>query len=169
MEEEIVNRVAQSNLVTFDLESLYPNEPLAVIDLRDNLYEGQILREKDLREFVKSHPWNTYQGKLVAVGCSTDAIIPTWAYMLVGSALEPFARRVVFGDREALLTAHYHDMLTNMDWSKYRDARVVLKGCGDKAVPASAYLEATTKLRAVAHSVFYGEPCSTVPIFKRTR
>jgi hypothetical protein len=128
-----------------------------------------MLREKDLREFVRSHDWSQYQDKVVALHCTADAIIPTWAYMLVTVALQPVARKVIFGNREAAVTAAFLDNLEQMDWNVYRDAKVVVKGCGDVQVPESVFVEVTSRLRAVAASIMYGEPCSTVPLFKRPK
>ena len=137
-ENEIVNRVAQSALTTLDLEAHFPIQSSAEIDLKDFLHEGLILREKDLRDFVKTHPWNSYEKKNVAVYCSADAIIPTWAYMLIALSLEPFAGKVFFGTREAMLSVLYREALEKIDWEKFRNARVVIKGCSNAAVPESA-------------------------------
>ncbi len=169
MENEIINRVANSSLVTFDLQELSPKEPLAEIDLKDILFQGQILREKDLRDFIKTHDWDQYRSKHVSVHCSADAIIPTWAYMLLCVALAPVATRVIFGNRDSLLTTLFKEKLESVDWEKYRGARVVIKGCSDVHVPESAYVEATVRLQPIAASILYGEPCSTVPIFKRPK
>jgi hypothetical protein len=169
VENEIINRVANSSLVTLDLQELSPQGALAEIDLKEILFQGLILREKDLRDFIKNHNWSQYQSKNVAIFCSADAVIPTWAYMLIGVALAPVAARVVFGDRSSLLTALYKDALDKIDWQKFRDAKVVIKGCSDVHVPESAYVEATMRLRPLATSILYGEPCSTVPLFKRPK
>jgi hypothetical protein len=169
VEDEIINRVANSSLVTFDLQELSPKENVAELDLKDILFQGQILREKDLRDFIKSHDWQQYNAKNVSVHCSTDAVIPTWAYMLLAVALAPVASRVVFGNRDVLLTALFKEKLDKIDWEKFRDAKVVIKGCSDVHVPESAYVEATVRLRPVAASILYGEPCSTVPLFKRPK
>jgi hypothetical protein len=128
-----------------------------------------MLREKDLREFVRSHDWSQYQDKVVALHCTAEAIIPTWAYMLVTVALQPVARKIVFGNREAAITAAFLDNLERMDWDRYRDAKVVVKGCGDVQIPESVFVEVTSRLRGVAASIMYGEPCSTVPLFKRPK
>jgi hypothetical protein len=126
-----------------------------------------MLREKDFREFVKEHNWESYSGKHIAIGCSADAIVPTWAYMLLANKMAPFAETVVFGTLEVLETVLFDRKLTQIDLEKYRDQRVVIKGCGEIPIPASAYIELTVKLSHVAKSIMYGEPCSTVPIFKR--
>ncbi|RKD18968.1 hypothetical protein BCY91_13905 [Pelobium manganitolerans] len=167
IQENIVNKVAMSGLITFDLAELrHPGERV-LYDIKDNLFQGLILREKDFREFVKQHDWAQYQGKNVAVTCTADAIVPTWAYMLIASKLEPFANFYIFGDLEALETALYLLALEKLPLDKYKDQRLVVKGCGDIAVPTSAYMSITGKLTQIAKSVMYGEPCSTVPIFKR--
>lgn len=168
-ENEIINRVANSSLVTFNLEELYPAGEPAEIDLKDHLFQGLILREKDLRDFIKVHPWQNYQGKHVAVWCSADAVIPTWAYMLIAIALQPFANKIVFGDRAVLTSQLFKDALDKMDWEKFRNAKVVIKGCSDVHVPESAYVEAAARLRSVAASILYGEPCSTVPLYKKSK
>ena len=126
-----------------------------------------MLREKDFREFVKEHNWESYSGKHIAIGCSADAIVPTWAYMLLANKMAPFAETVVFGTLEVLETVLFDRKLSQLDLEKYRDQRVVIKGCGEIPIPASAYIELTVKLSHVAKSIMYGEPCSTVPIFKR--
>ncbi|MDZ4716218.1 MAG: DUF2480 family protein [Cytophagales bacterium] len=168
-EHEIINRVAKSPLVTLDLEALFPAAAIVEFDIKDLLYQELVLREKELREFVKTHPWSNYQGKYVALFCSADAIVPTWAYMLIAIALQPYAQRTVFGTRGMLIEAHFHEALQRLDWESYRDAKVVIKGCGDVHVPESVFVEAATRLRAVAASILYGEPCSTVPLFKRQK
>jgi len=162
-----VNKVAQSGLVTLDPASFYPQGERMVYDIKDNLYMGLMLREKDFREFVKGHDWSQYQDKNVAITCSEDAIVPAWAYMLLANRMAPYAREIVFGNAEALETILFLKGLENIDLEQYRDQRIVLKGCGDIPVPVSAYVELTKKLTPVAKSLMYGEPCSTVPIYKR--
>jgi hypothetical protein len=169
VENEIINRVASSSLITFDLQELSPKGELAEIDLKGILFQGLILREKDLRDFIRNHDWKQYEKKNVAVFCSADAVIPTWAYMLLGIALAPVAAKIVYGDRHALITALFNEALDKIDWEKYRDAKIVVKGCSDVHVPDSAYVEAVVRLRPVAASILYGEPCSTVPLFKRPK
>lgn len=166
MEGEIVNKVAQSGLITIDLEELYPQGERVLLDIKDRLFQGLILREKDFREFINSHDWSQYKDKYVAVTCSTDAIVPTWAYMLLTVSLEPHARRVVFGDLETLETVLYNEVLAKLDISQYKDARIVVKGCSHLPVPKAAYVELTRLLRPLARSIMYGEPCSTVPLYK---
>lgn len=167
--DEIVNRVANSSLVTFDLEQLHVPGERAVYDIKDHLFQGLILREKDFREHVKGHPWAEYQDKLVSIVCTADAIVPTWAYMLLAVALRPYAKRIFFGTGEEMERELFHEKLLSVDWERFRGAKVVVKGCSDVHVPVSAYVEATMKLSAVASSVMYGEACSTVPVFKASR
>lgn len=167
VEQGIVNKVSNSALVTFDLEEYYQPGDRVVLDIADQLYEGLILREKDFRDFIKRNDWSRFQGKFVAVTCSADAIVPTWAYMLVAIALEPYAGRVVFGSLEALEEQLFGDRLTAIDWSRFQGAKVVIKGCSKVNVPVSVYVEATSRIKKVAASIMYGEPCSTVPLFKK--
>jgi hypothetical protein len=164
--DEIINRVANSSLVTFDLEKFHVPGDRVVYDIRDHLYQGLILREKDFREHVKTNDWSVYRDKLVSVVCTADAVVPTWAYMLLAVALKPHAKRVFFGSLDEMEKELFHEKLSAIDWSEYKGAKVVVKGCSDVHVPVSAYVEATSKLAAVATSIMYGEPCSTVPIFK---
>lgn len=168
-EKEIVNRVASSPLVLLDLETYYHPAERVLLDIKDHLFQGVILREKDFRAFVKEYDWSQMQAKNVAVYCSVDAIIPTWAYMLLVAAIEPFANLVVFGDLEALEQALYQQALSGIDWEQYEGAKVVIKGCGKVPVPDYAYVEATRLLRKYASSIMYGEPCSTVPVYKKPR
>lgn len=167
IQETIVNKVAQSGLITVDLADFAPQGERVVYDLKDNLFQGLILREKDFREFVKANDWSQYTDQYVAITCTADAIVPTWAYMLLANRLEPFAKDVVFGDLETLETLLYERVLATLDMEAYRDQRVVVKGCGDIHIPASAFVNFTAKLSKVAKSILYGEPCSTVPVFKR--
>lgn len=167
IQENIVNRVAQSGLISLDLAELYPQGERILYDIKDNLFHGLILREKDFREFVKTHDWSQYAGKHVAVTCTADAIVPTWAFMLLSSRIAPYAASIVFGDLAALETMLFHNALAQLDTERFRDERVVIKGCGDIEIPVSAYVEVTAKLIGIAKSVMYGEPCSTVPVYKR--
>jgi len=169
MEEAIINRVAGSGLITLNLEDHFPKTEIVEVDLARLLVDGLMLREKDLRDFVRSHDWSQYKGKAVAVHCTSDAIIPTWAFMLIAVAAQPFAARIVFGNRDAALTILFIQALDKVDWDQYRDAKVVVKGCSNVAVPEAVYLEATTRLRPVAATIMYGEPCSTVPLYKRPK
>ncbi|GAA4448419.1 DUF2480 family protein [Nibrella saemangeumensis] len=165
--EPIVNRVAKSGLVTLDLEDYYHPGERVVYDLKDNLYMGLILKEKDFREFLKSHDWSQYAGKNVAVTCTEDAIIPTWAYMLLTLQLQPYVNMVVFGTLNDLEEKLYFDAIAQIKPEEYRDARMVVKGCSKVPVPTAAYVEITRLLKPVVQTLMFGEPCSTVPLYKR--
>lgn len=167
MENEIVNRVSNSQLLTFDLEELYTPGERVLFDIKGLLFQGLILREKDFRDFIKSHDWSQYKNKHVAITCSVDAVIPTWAYMLLASALQPYASQVIFGSLHDLEINLYKEALNKINWEKFTNAKVVIKGCSKVDVPISAYVEATTRLRSLSSSIMFGEPCSTVPVFKR--
>ena len=167
IQENFINKVAQSGLVTLDPAAFYPPGDRVIYDIKDNLFQGIILREKDFREFVKAHDWSQYAGKNVGITCSEDAIVPAWAYMLIANRLAPYAREVVFGDAAVLETVLFEKAMATMDTEQYRDQRIVIKGCGDTEVPVSAYVELTKRLTPVAKSIMFGEPCSTVPIYKR--
>jgi hypothetical protein len=169
MENQLVNKVAQSGLITIDLEEFYPPGERIVFDIKNFLFQELILREKDFREAMKNHDWKGYTSAYVALICSADAIVPTWAYMLIASYLEPYAKRIVFGDLETLETVLYHELLSKLPLGTYKDARIVIKGCGKLPVPKAAYVELTSLLRPLAKSIMYGEPCSTVPIFKQAK
>jgi hypothetical protein len=169
MSEEIVNRVAQSGIVTFDLEDLYIQGERVTIDLKENLYMGMVLREKDFRDFVKTEEWEKYRDKFVSVTCTEDAIIPTWAYMLVASRLAGIARKTVFGGPEALETALFQERLSSINSEDFRDKKVVVKGCSKFPVPVSAYVLITEKFTPVVSSLMFGEPCSTVPVYKKSK
>jgi hypothetical protein len=169
MENEIINKVSQSGLITIDLEEYYLPGERVVFDIKNLLYEGLILREKDFREYIKNKDWSEYQDKYVSLICSADAIVPTWAYMLIAMHLEPYAKKVVFGDLETLETILYNETLGKINPDDYKDARIVVKGCGKLPVPKSAYVEIMRILRPVAKSIMYGEPCSTVPLYKKPK
>jgi secreted protein with Ig-like and vWFA domain len=169
MEEEIINKVANSSLEVFDLEDFYPNGVRAQIDLSQWLYEGFLLKEKDFREALKNHDWQQYEGQFIAINCSTDAILPAWASILVTTYVAPFAKKVVLGTISDLNTAIYQEILTTVDFSKYQDKPVILKGCSKKPVPDSAYIMAIQELQKVARSVMYGEACSAVPLYKKAK
>ena len=169
MEEEIINRVAQSSLISIDLEDYYDQHERVVYDLKDNLFQGLILREKDFRAFVKEHDWSQYQDKNVAIVCTADAIVPTWAYMLLALKLEPYAHHFVFGDLAALEQSLFQQILGNIDVEEFRDKKIVIKGCGDLPIPEYAYVELTRLLRPVVATMMYGEPCSTVPLYKQRK
>lgn len=166
-QKEIINKVANSALVTFDLEELYQPGDRVLINIKDQLFQGLILREKDFRAFIKTTDWSVYKDKLVAITCSADAIIPTWAYLLLTIALEPYAKLIVFGSELDLEERLYQDALSKIDWSKFKGAKIVVKGCSKVNVPNTAYVEAVRKLRPIASSLMFGEPCSTVPLYKQ--
>jgi hypothetical protein len=166
-EKEIINRVANSSLVSFDLEQYYVNGERVVIDIKDQLFQGLILKEKDFRAFIKDHDWSQYQNKFVAITCSVDAVIPTWAYMLLTSALQPYARTIVFGSLDDLEMKIFSEQLLKIDWNQFSNAKVVIKGCSKVNVPTAVYVEATRLLLSHAASIMFGEPCSTVPVYKR--
>jgi hypothetical protein len=165
--EEIRNKVAESSLITFNLEDLYPVGPRSTFDLNDFLFEGLILREKDYRQRLSEMDWSRYAGHFVNIQCSADAIVPQWAFMLAATYLEPVAKRVVMGSSETLETLLFQEALTTLDVEQFRDERVIVKGCSKYPVPTSAYVEFVSRLRPVAKSLMYGEACSTVPLFKR--
>ena len=167
--DEIINRVAASPLVTFDLEELYTRGDRMVFDIKDQLFEGIILKEKDFRSFIKNHDWSQYQGKNIAIICSADAIVPTWAYMLLSVALQPFASSVIFGSLAELESHLFHQSLATINWQQYKDAKIVIKGCSKVAVPVSAYVEVTNRLRPITASIMFGEACSTVPLYKKSK
>lgn len=168
MEEElIINKVTNSGLITFDLEDLYDKGERVIYDLKDNLFMGMILKEKDFRDFLKTHDWTQYAGKNIAITCSEDAIIPTWAYMLLTIKLQPVANSVVFGTLEELENKLFFDALQKVNPEEYRGARVVVKGCSKVPVPTAAYVEITRLLQPVVQSLMFGEPCSTVPLYKK--
>lgn len=167
MKDEIVNRVANSKLVTIDLEDYYPKGQRVLFDIKDWLYEGFVLREKDFRAQVSEFDWNQYEGSYVALTCSSDAIIPGWAYMLLSIQLESVAKKVVIGDLEQLETSIYQDIINNLDVSAYADKPIIIKGCSNKPVPQNAYIMLSNKLKPLAKSIMYGEACSSVPLFKK--
>jgi hypothetical protein len=166
--EPIVNKVAESGLITLDLEQFYPKGEMKTFDLKGYLFMELILKEKDFRTALQNTDWEVYRDAFVAVTCSADAIIPVWAYMLVASYLQPVAREVVFGTEQELINTILQRNIQQMDAAEYTDQRIVVKGCGDIHIPETAYVAVTQKLRPYAKSIMYGEPCSTVPIFKKT-
>ncbi len=165
--EPIRNKVAESGIVTLDLAPFVPaEESLAIFDLRPLLFMEMILREKDYRASLQGFDWSPFAGKHVGIVCSVDAIIPVWAYMLAAAYLQPIARSVHFAQGAGLKNAVIYEGVSGISLEEYRDKRVVLKGCGDVAIPEAAYVAATARLRPVVKSLMYGEPCSTVPIYK---
>jgi hypothetical protein len=167
MEEEIINRVANSKLKVIDLEDYYPEGKRVLFDIKDWLYEGLVLREKEFRQNVKTYDWSQYKDNYVALTCSTEAIIPTWAFMLLTINLEPFAKKIVLGNLETLETSIYQDIITNLDVSEFIDKPIIIKGCSNKPVPENAYLMLTNKLKPITKSIMFGEACSAVPLYKR--
>ena len=167
--DEIINKVANSSLEVFDLEDYYPKETSTQIDIAQWLFEGILLKEKDFRESLKNHDWSQYQNHLVAIHCSTDAILPAWASILVTTYVSPFAKKVVLGNINDLYTTFYQDILSKIDYSYYQDKPVILKGCSKKPVPETAYIIAIQELQKVAKSIMYGEACSAVPLFKKSK
>ena len=168
MSDEIVNKVAESGLITIDLEKYLPKkEETAVFDLKDFLFMGLILKEKDFREALKQHDWEKYRNKNVAITCTADAIIPVWAYMLVTTYLHPVAKETIVGDEKEIYKTVFLKNISTIHISEFIDKRIVLKGCGETPIDDFAYAEATRKLLPVAKSIMYGEPCSTVPVYKK--
>lgn len=165
--ELIENRVANSGLVTINLEDYFHQGERVLLDIKPWLFREMILKEKEFREHVKQHNWEQYAGKNIAFTCTTDAIVPTWAYMLLAVAAEPFANRYVFGDLQMLETTLFQDALNKIDLNELKDARVIVKGCSDVPVPISAYVEITHKLSPYVKSIMYGEACSNVPVWKK--
>ena len=164
--DQIVNRVAQSALVVFDLEDYYPENPILELDLADFLDQGFVLREKEFRKALEDFNWEVYNDSLVSVYCSTDAIIPIWAKALLSSYLNAQCRHFVFGSKTALISSYYNNILIGINFEEYREKAVILKGCSKKEVPESAYIHAMGKLQEVAKKIMYGEACSAVPLYK---
>lgn len=164
--DEIVNKVAASGIVTIDLEAFYDPAERVIFDIKPHLFMEQILKEKDFRQFIKENDWSSYSGKIVGIVCTADAIVPTWAYMLISLALEPYAKKFYFADLSGLEDLIFSEKLSQLNVSEYRDARIVIKGCGDKPIPINAFVQLTALLKPVAKSIMYGEPCSTVPLYK---
>ena len=167
IQENFVNKVAQSGIISFDLGKYYHDGERVVYDIKENLFQGLMLREKDFREFIKTHDWSVYAGKNVAIICSADAIVPTWAFMLVANKLSGLAKSFVFGDLNVLEFSLFKNEIDAINFEDYKDQRVVVKGCSKKPVPVSAYVYLTEKLTPIVKSIMYGEPCSTVPVYKR--
>lgn len=167
MADEIINRVASSKLMVIDLEDFYPDGKRILFDIKDWLYEGFVLREKDFRESVKNYDWSQHKNQYIALTCSTDAIVPAWAYMLLVVNLEPFVEKALIGTLENLETSIYQTIISNLDTANYTDKPVIIKGCSNKPVPVNAYVLLTKKLKPIAKSIMYGEACSSVPLYKR--
>jgi hypothetical protein len=167
MQDEIINKVAQSGLVTINLEDFYAPGDRVLLDIKPWLYEELILKEKEFRQYIKDHNWQQYSDKYVAVTCTADAIVPTWAYMLVAIQLAAVAKDVFFGGLNELEEHLFQKQLSSFNPAMYKDQRVVIKGCSDREVPVSVFMEITRLLQPYVKSIMYGEPCSTVPVFKR--
>ena len=167
MSDPIINKVAESGIITLNLEQYFPKGESIVFDLKDHLFMGMILKEKDFRESLKKLDWEKFRDKNVAVTCSADAVIPVWAYMLIASYLQPIAREVVMGNEVEMHRALFLKNIASINTEEFADKRVVIKGCGETPIGDFAYMEATKMLRPVVKSIMYGEPCSTVPIFKK--
>lgn len=165
--DQIVNKVAESALVVFDLEDHYPTGIRSQIDIAEWLTMGFVLKEKEFRQHIKDHGWSKYQNHYVAIHCSTDAIIPAWAMILVATQLAPFAIKTVVGTLDDLETALYQELLPKIDYTTYQDKPLIIKGCSKKPVPVSAYVMAAQLLQPFARSIMYGEACSAVPLYKR--
>ncbi|MDD2792257.1 MAG: DUF2480 family protein [Sediminibacterium sp.] len=167
--ENFVNKVAESGIISLDLETFLPREPMMVFDLKEHLFLGLILKEKDFRAALQTLDWEIYRNAHVAITCSADAIIPMWANMLVASNLQPVAKSVFFGTEQQLKEALLLNNIHSVSAADYTDQRVVIKGCGEIPMPEAAYVAITTHLRPYVKSIMYGEPCSTVPIFKKNQ
>ena len=169
MSGEIINKVARSPLQSIDLEAFYVPGERTRLDIKDQLFQGMVLREKDFRGFIKSNDWASFEGKHVAVQCSAEAIVPIWAYMLLSVALRPFAKTFFFGSLEEMEAWLFKTALDAVDWGKYENAKVVIKGCSKVNVPIATYVDVTCRLQPIASSIMFGEPCSTVPIYKKPK
>lgn len=167
MSDVIINKVAESGLITIDLEDYYPKGAVAVFDMKDHLFMGMILKEKEFREALKNLDWEKYRDKYVAITCTADAVIPVWAYMLVASNLTGIAKDLVMGTEKELHRTLFLKNLSSINANEYADKRIVIKGCGETPIEEFAYAEITKLLRPVAKSIMYGEPCSTVPVYKK--
>jgi hypothetical protein len=169
MSNEIVNRVANSKLITIDLEEFYPKGIRTKIDIKQWLFHELILKEADFRNYLISHNWSQYQDHYVVLHCSTDAIIPSWAYMLISTYLQPFAKKTIIGSLKDLETALYSQIIANLNINDYSGKPVIIKGCANKPIPETAYIQLIEKIQPVVSSIMFGEACSTVPLFKRKK
>ncbi|MDU8884862.1 DUF2480 family protein [Yeosuana sp. MJ-SS3] len=167
MAEEIVNRVANSKLVTIDLEDYYPVGKRVLFDIKDWLFQELVIREKEFRDYVKQHDWVQYKDSYVALSCSADAIIPSWAYLLIASKLSAFAKKIIVGNLVDLENSIYQDIISNLDLSNYKDKPIIIKGCSNKPIPDTAYTLLISKLINISKSIMFGEACSTVPLYKK--
>tara|TARA_B110000263_G_C15275898_1_gene495846 strand:+ start:1183 stop:1695 length:513 start_codon:yes stop_codon:yes gene_type:complete len=167
MEDQIINRIKESNLITLDLEELYPDNPRAEFDLSKWLDNGTVLREKVFRAYAKSHDWSKYNNHFVAIVCKTEAILPAWASLLISTYVSQFAQKVILGSLENLEEFIINDVVYNIDLTKFIDKSVIIKGCTEKKIPENTFVLLTQKLQPVVKSLFYGEACSSVPLFKK--
>ena len=167
MADEIINKVSNSKLITLDLEELYPEGERVLFDIKDWLFDQIILKEKDFRASVKSHDWSRYNNTYVALTCSVDAIIPSWAYLLLSSELAPYSKKIVVGNLELLETSLFQDIIQNLSIESFKEKPIIIKGCAQKPIPPSAFSMLIHKLQPIAKSIMYGEACSTVPLFKK--
>ena len=167
--DTIVNKVSESGLVTIDLERLYPVGERVVLDISHMLVEGLLLREKDFRAYIADNDWSKYTGCYVALCCTTDAIVPQWAWMLLASALQPYAKKTVLGDLQVLETVLFEELVRSLPDEEFRGQRVIIKGCSKLPVPVQAYVALTARLQPLVRSIMYGEPCSTVPVYKQPK
>lgn len=163
---EIINKIAISKLISIDLEDFYPKGERIAFDIKDWLFDGLVVKEQEFRTSVKNHDWSQYQDAFVALYCSSEAIIPSWAYLLISVQLTPFTKRIVVGNLETIETVLYHEIISNLDERLYKNKHVLIKGCNKKPIPKTAYVQLAQKLVGVATSVMYGEACSSVPLFK---
>ncbi len=168
-QNKLVNRVAESGLITLNLEDYFPDTTFAYFDIKDYLFMELILKEKDFREAMKQYDWASLEGKTLLLYCSNDAIIPTWAYMLVTTNAQAYVNDIFQGSEQEYYRYKMKKIIEDIDFSKFAKTRIVVKGCGKKPVPVAAYIEITRGLKPYAQSIMYGEPCSTVQIFKRPR
>ncbi len=169
MSEVFINKVSESGIVTIDLETYFPKEQIMVFDIRQYLFMELILKEKDFRQALKELDTEPYKNKITAITCSADAIIPMWAYMLIASELQPVAKIVILGNEEEARKKILIKNIQQINTEEFIDKRIVIKGCGETAIPEEAYLEITNLLRPVAKSIMFGEPCSTVPVYKKAK
>ncbi|MFT4752983.1 MAG: S-adenosylmethionine/arginine decarboxylase-like enzyme [Salibacteraceae bacterium] len=167
--EEIVNKVANSSLVQIDLASFYPQGKRTIFDLKPWLFQELILKENDFRKHLANHDWSQYQDQYVSIECSADVIIPSWAFLLISVALEPFAKKSAFGSQETLETVLFEDVFAHHDFSQYKNAMVIVKGCGSLPIPQQAYNNYISQLKPHAKSIMFGEPCSSVPLYRKPK
>ena len=168
MQEEIINKIANSKLKVIDLEDYYPEGKRVVIDIKDWLFKGLVLREKEFRQFVKEHDWSQYKDDFVALTCSTEAIIPAWSFMLLSIELQPYAKHIIIGSLNELETSIYQNIIQNIDANIYKDLSIIINGCSNKPVPENAYLMLSNRLKPMAKSIMFGEACSAVPLYKKS-